>query len=165
MVLMDFNLIMETPQTFIGFFQRLEFHEAGGHEDKNSKESRKSGIKKGSNKRKAGQSMSFEAGLDCILHGKNCGHSTDSCWTLKKQAEKMKKNKKPSNSDKDMNFLMKKAVIEAINVASGAKKAKKAAKKDRAEELQAFSQLTVLSNGEIAESVEDSDPDGDTDKE
>ena len=93
------------------------------------------------------------------MYGKNCGHATDDCWNLKRQAERLKKDgKKPSKADKDMNVLMKKAVVEAINVASGAKKAKKSSpKKEKTEELQAFAQLTVLSDGEIAEAVEDSE--------
>ena len=158
MEIMDFNPINETPQAFINFCQRLELHESASNGNGEKKKSSKQGKKgSGSNKRK--QSTSFEEGLDCILHGKNCGHVTDDCWTLKRQAERLKKEgKKPSKADKDMNVLMKKAVVEAINVASGAKKARKTpTKKDKTEELQAFAQLTVLSDGEIAEAVEDSD--------
>ena len=64
-----------------------------------------------------------------------------------------------------MNVLMKKSVVEALNVVSGEKKAKKAFKKYKAEELQALSKITLLIYGKISEAVEDRDPDTDTDEE
>lgn len=35
--------------------------------------------------------------VDCALHGKGCGHSTDNCYTLKKMREEHQRNKSSNN--------------------------------------------------------------------
>ena len=154
MLLLDFNPIDATTQEFVHFCQRLEMGETDEKKTE-SKTGNRDRKKKG--KRKAESSAEHNEGLDCMLHGKNCGHTTKNCWTLKKQAAAaQKKGKHTSHSKKEINVMMKQAVVEAFNAASSAKKAKKA-KKDKTEELQAFTKLTVLSDGEIAEAIEESD--------
>ena len=157
MMLMDFEPIDSTLQEFVHFCQRLEMGESEEKKPDSKSVASKKSKKQGKRKRKG--SADFTEGLDCMLHGKNCGHTTENCWTLKKQAAAtaaQKSKNKSSHSKKEMNVMMKQAVVEAFNAASAAKKPKKS-KKEKTEELQAFSKLTVLSDGEIAEAVEESD--------
>ena len=157
MMLMDFEPIDSTLQEFVHFCQRLEMGESEEKKPEIKSVASKKSKKQGKRKREG--SADFTEGLDCMLHGKNCGHTTENCWTLKKQAAAtaaQKSKNKSSHSKKEMNVMMKQAVVEAFNAASAAKKPKKS-KKEKTEELQAFSKLTVLSDGEIAEAVEESD--------
>ena len=54
--------------------------------------------------------------LDCMLHGEDCGRSTDQCFVLKKQADKLKSSTRVSKEHNygDLHTLIK-SEIRKVN--------------------------------------------------
>ena len=98
-------------------------------------------------KRKRSSSNSNSRGqkksLDCLLHGKNCGHSTDQCFVLKKQAEKLKSSTRSSQEHNysDLHTFIKSEIRKA-------NKPRKRSKKAPSNDLQA-EQLSISDSSSI----------------
>ena len=82
--------------------------------------------------------------LDCMLHGKDCGHSTDQYFVLKKQAEKLKSSTRSSQEHNysDLHMIIKDIIKKAIRPR---KRSKNIPRKD----LQAFEELSSSSRSSI----------------
>ena len=82
--------------------------------------------------------------LDCLLHGKDCGHSTDQCFVLKKQAEKLKSSTRSSQEHNygDLHTFIKSEIRKA-------NKPRKRSKKVPNKDLQAFEQLSISDGSSI----------------
>jgi len=84
-----------------------------------------------------------------MLHGENCGHVTDDCFTLKAQAKRMKgtwdaqtpDKKKAFKDRQELNAMISEAVAGAIKEKTSKKKK---SKKDQ--ELNAFGEYEVSSD-------------------
>ena len=99
MLLQDFDPQVHTVNDFVQFYERLETMEKEdklpreSHTNNNDKRKRSSSSStKNNNSNSRGQKKS----LDYLLHGKDCRHSTDQCFVLKKQAEKIKSSTRSS---------------------------------------------------------------------
>ena len=94
MLLQDFDPQVHTVNDFVQFCERLETMESEEipprekHTNNNNAKRKRSSSSstRNNNSNSRGQKKS----LDCMLHGKDCGHSTDQCFVLKKQADKLK---------------------------------------------------------------------------
>ena len=94
--------------------------------NKNSTEDNKKGGKK--------------QGLNCLVHGENCGHTSDQCFVLKKQAKKLKKstgNTTSNNDYADLHTMIAKAVKTAV------KPLRKKRKMNPDKDLQAFEEPSI----------------------
>ena len=69
-----------------------ESHTNSAKRTRFSKETTKKGNSSNKGKKK---------GVDYLLHGKDCGHTSDQCFVLKKQADKLKATTR--SSDKEHN--------------------------------------------------------------
>ena len=76
-----------------------------------------------------------------MLHGKDCGHSTDQCFVLKKQAEKLKSSTRSSQEHNysDLHTFIKSEIRKA-------NKPRKRSKKIPNKDLQAFEELSISSS-------------------
>ena len=71
--------------------------------------------------------------LDCLLHGENCGHSSDKCFTLKAQAKRMKgmydsqtpSMKKDYKNKQELNSIVQLVVEKALKAQKKKKKSSK----------------------------------------
>ena len=140
MTLQDFDPVEHTVSEFVSFCERLEATDTEDvipkkKEDKNSSNS--------SSKKRKPNTQNGGSGLDCILHGDNCGHTTHDCRNLRAQAEKMKqkyKSKSSSGVSKETQAIFQEAM------AAFTKKQKAKKKKAVEKELQAFENLSVTSD-------------------
>ena len=112
MLLQDFDPQVLTANDFVQFCERLETMEK---EDKLPRESYINNTKRNRFSKETRKLKSFSKGkrkgLDCLLHGKDCGHTSDQCFVLKKQADKLKATTRTSN--KDTNYADLHATINA----------------------------------------------------
>ena len=78
-----------------------------------------------------------------MLHGKDCGHSTDQCFVLKKQAEKLKSSTRSSQEHtySDLHTFVKSEIRKANKPRKRSKKA--------SNDLQAFEQLSISDGSSI----------------
>ncbi len=87
-----FDVMIHTPTEFVEFCERIELAETNEEKSpgKNSNKEKptKTSHKRGS-KRKSEDSEG-SAKKNCLLHGENCGHTTDECELLKSQTDNMK---------------------------------------------------------------------------
>ena len=95
MTLQDFDPVEHTVSEFVSFCERLEATDTEDvipkkKEDKNSSNS--------FSKKRKPNTQNGGFGLNCILHGDNCGHTTHYCRNLRAQAEKMKQKYKSKSS-------------------------------------------------------------------
>ena len=93
MLLQDFDPQVHTVNDFVQFCERLETMEKEdklpreSHTNNNAKRKRSS---RDSTRENNSNSRGKKKSLDCMLHGKDCGHSSYQCFVLKKQADKLK---------------------------------------------------------------------------
>ena len=91
LVLKGFDVSTSTVQEFREHCEQFELLEAregkGTHLSSESKHNKSKHAPKGKRKN---DDRDYEKGGSCMLHGENCGHTTDECFTLKKQAKLMK---------------------------------------------------------------------------
>ena len=98
MILQDFNPLQHTVTEFVQFCERLEQVEANeGRGQANSTDQKPKASKavkgnKHNNENKLNKKRKSppDQSGGCMLHGENCGHVTDDCFTLKAQAKRMK---------------------------------------------------------------------------
>ena len=94
-----------------------------------------------STKNNNSNSRDKKKGLDCMLHGKDCGYSSDKCFVLKKQADKLKSTTRVS---KEHNYADLHTIIkESIRKAS---KLRKRSKNIHSKDLQAFEEMSISSS-------------------
>ena len=76
-----------------------------------------------------------------MLHGKDCGHSSDQCFVLKKQADKLKSSTSSSQEHNynDLHTLIKSEIRKAS-------KPRKRSKKVPNKDLQAFEEMSISSH-------------------
>ena len=159
MILQDFDPLQKTVREFIQFCERLEQveHTDGSVPVKNPPKKGGTNAKKRTHDSKSKGESTPKDGKNCLLHGDNCGHSTDQCYTLKAQAKKMKmtydsqapEKKKAYEQKQELNALVAAAVENAINNAQTAKlyDSTKSGTK-RKSELNAFSKMTISSDSD-----------------
>ena len=93
-----------------------------------------------------------------MVHGENCGHTSDQCFVLKKQAKRLKQSTRPPNNNKnrydtnyaELNVMIANAVKKAV------KPLNKKRKMNPDKDLQAFEELSI-SDSEASASSHDSD--------
>ena len=157
MLLQKFDPQVHTINDFVQFCERLETLE------KEEKRKRDSNPKKKSSrlnkeptkeKKKSGKRQ----GLNCLVHGENCGHTSDQCFVLKKQAKRLKLSTRSSNNGNNR-FGSNYAELNVM-IANAVKKAVKPLNKKRKlnpnKDLQAFEELSI-SDSEASTSSHDSD--------
>ncbi len=87
-----FDAMIHTPTEFVEFCECIELvetnEEKSPNKNSNKEKVTKTSLKRGF-KRKAEESEG-SAKKNCLLHGENCGHTTDQCKVLESQADKMK---------------------------------------------------------------------------
>ena len=144
MLLQDFDPQVHTINDFVQFCERLETMET---EDKLTREShtnnniKRTRFSRDSTKNNNSNSRGQKKDLDCMLHGKNCGHSSDQCFVLKKQADKLKSSTRVS---KEHNYGNLHTLIrEEIKKAN---KTRKRSKNVHDKDLQAFEELSISSS-------------------
>ena len=157
MLLQDFDPQVHTVNDFVQFCERLETLEKEEKRKRDSNPKKKSSrLNKESTKenKKSGRKQ----GLSCLVHGENCGHTSDQCFVLKKQAKRLKQSTRPPNNNKnrydtnyaELNVMIANAVKKAVKPLN--KKRKLNPNKD----LQAFEELSI-SDSEASASSHDSD--------
>ena len=94
-----------------------------------------------STKNNNSNSRGQEKGQDCMLHGKDCGHSSDQCFVLKKQANKLKSSTRVSKEHNygDLHTIIKESIQKAI-------KPRKRSKNIPNKDLQAFEEMSISSS-------------------
>ena len=150
MILQDFDPLQHTIPEFISFCERLEqveLHESSAVIPNAKKSSEKAGgSKKRKNANTGNEKNPSSITKDCMLHGENCGHSTNECRTLKAQAKKMKENWEAQAPDKKRAFKKKQElhalISEQVEVAMKRNKRKRIEEK-KAEELKQFENLSI----------------------
>ena len=152
MLLQNFDPIDKSMQEFTNFCDRLE--DGLGDDFKPvAKNNSPSTKKKNSSKRK----NSSENSKDCMLHGDNCGHSTDECRTLKAQAKRMKSTYEAQHPSKkseykkaqDLHAMVMESVQKALGEAKKpASKKKKSSSKEDQFAIDKFSELSVSDSDE-----------------
>ena len=140
MLLQDFDPQVHTVNDFVQFCERLEtmekedklVHES--HTNNNAKRKRSS---RDSTRENNSNSRGQKKSLDCLIHGKDCGHSTDQCFVLKKQAEKLKSFRRSNQEHNygDLHTFIKSEIRKANKPRKRSKKA--------SNDLQAFEQLSI----------------------
>ena len=93
MLLQDFDPQVHTVNDFVQFCERLETMENEEKPPREKHTNNNNGKRKRSSSNSTRNNNSNSRGqkksLDCMLHGNDCGYSTDQCFVLKKQAEKL----------------------------------------------------------------------------
>jgi len=92
MILQDFDPLDHTLAELVNFCERVELTEPEV-ENKSSFKYKSSSSSSSGKKRKIGFQRDCDSNFkgDCLLHGKDCGHTTDKCRTMKRHAEAVKK--------------------------------------------------------------------------
>lgn len=159
MILQDFDPLQHTVKEFVNFCERLEQVELAEGHSPNKKPKAPNG--KSDKKRSRGDSHNpkHTAGkADCMLHGTDCGHSTEDCYTLKSQAKKMRQNWEAQTPDKKKSYKKKQElnaiVAEAVETALNAKKSKKRTRKQTEKELTEFKKLSISDTSDTESSEE-----------
>ena len=144
MLLHDFDPQVHTVNDFVQFCDRLETMEKEdklpreSHTNNNAKRKRSSrDFTRENNSNSRGQKKR----MDCMLHGKDCGHSTDQCFVLKKQADKLKSSTRVSREHNygDLHTLIRDEIRKAS-------KPRKRSKNIPNKDLQAFEELSISSS-------------------
>ena len=140
MLLQDFDPQVHSINDFVQFRERLETLEKEEKRKRDSNPKKKSSrlnIESTKENKKSGKKQ----GLNCLVHGENCGHTSDQCFVLKKQASKLKQSTRPSNKYEnnyaDLHTMIANAVKKAVKPLN--KKRKLNPNKD----LQAFEELSI----------------------
>jgi hypothetical protein len=157
MILQDFDPLQHTVAEFVQFCERLEQVELADGTSPASKSGSASSPKeeadsnKESGKRKPGRgkdkakSSGTKSKKSCLLHGEDCGHSTNKCRTLGAQAKRMKatydaqapEKKKAYKQQQELHNI----IMEIVNKQLNEKKRKP--KDERVEELNEFENISL----------------------
>ena len=153
MLLQDFDPQVHTVTDFVQFCERLETLEK---EEKRARESstndtKRTRLNKDSKKEKR---QGKKKGLNCLLHGEDCGHTSDQCFVLKKQAKKLKTS--TGGTKKDSNYADLHAMI-AEAVQKAVKPLRKKRKTNTSNDLQTFEEMSISSDEASTESHVDSE--------
>jgi len=112
MILQDFDPVDHLLAELVSF-KRLELTEL---ELKKKSSSSSSGKKR---KARFQRDRNINLKGDCLLHGKNCGHSTDKCRKMKRHAEAAKKkysdNVGPINSNREVQTIFNEAFMNFMD--------------------------------------------------
>jgi len=154
MILQDFDPLQKSIAEFVQFCERLEEVEETPTSTKNNNHNKKSN-KRAQSGDTSGNKTQTKTGKHCLLHGDNCGHTTDQCFTLKAQAKRMRQTydaqtpakKQVYKNKQELNAIVANAVEEALNGASKTKK-RKTNKKGKTEELNAFASMSITSDSD-----------------
>ena len=130
MVEQDFDPDARTQKEFVCFCSRMELFEHTGKTippKQNPKQENNNNEKKRGTPDCLHKGKQHSSDKNCLLHGENCGHTVDDCFTLKKQAEELKKNcelkggqhQRGCVNDKEVNALVCQSVKEAVTKALG----------------------------------------------
>ena len=157
MLLQKFDPQVHTINDFVQFCERLETLEKEEKRKRDSNPKKKSSrLNKEPTKEK--KSSGKRQGLNCLVHGENCGHTSDQCFVLKKQAKRLKLSTRSSNNSNnrygtnyaELNVMIANAVKKAV------KSLNKKRKLNPNKDLQAFEELSI-SDSEASASSHDSD--------
>lgn len=171
MLLQDFDPVGHTVQEFVRFCERVEATEDKPEpKKKNSKSDNGSGAKKARAHARDEDSgtKKTKGSKDCMLHGTDCGHSTDQCYTLKAQAKRMKgmyeaqapDKKKEFKKKQELHAIVAEAVEKALSrdtKASTGKRKRRAREDSGDEEDYDFDKLSIHSKSTGSESESESD--------
>ena len=159
MILRDFDPLQNMVQDCVQFCKRLEQVDSTEGTNQSSQNSQKNKNKStgrtGKRSRDHDNSDSGKKHKLCLLHGDNCGHSTDDCFALKAQPKRMKQTyetqapekKKAYKQKQELNAIVAEAVENTLNDKKRkyAKAAKKAEKEEKVEELHQFKNISLSS--------------------
>mgnify|MGYP001048519339 CR=1 FL=1 len=155
MILQNFDPVSNTLDDFVAFCERLEQADTVNEFNNNSNSNKNTKSTSSTTTTGGGKSKRKRDSKDCLLHGKDCGHSTDECRTLKAQAKNMKatydaqtrEGKRKLKEKHELNAL----IAEAVNDALEAKqKKRRTARRATERELNAFNNLEISSKGTIS---------------
>ena len=145
MLLQDFDPQVHTVNDSVQFCERLETMESEEKHPRDKHTNNNNGKRKRSSSNPTRNNNSNSRGqkksLDCMLHGKDCGHSSDQCFVLKKQADKLKSSTRSSKEHNynDLHTFIKSEIRKA---SKPRKRSKNIPKKD----LQAFEEMSISSS-------------------
>jgi hypothetical protein len=140
MMIQDFDPVEHTISEFTQFCERLENTEdrtptqKSTNKPKHESNRKRAREDKSESRSKSGFKKSTPGSkLDCLLHGENCGHSSDKCFTLKAQAKRMKgmydsqtpSTKKDYKNKQELNSIVQLAVEKALKAQKKKKKSSK----------------------------------------
>lgn len=119
MLLQNFDPMEHSIQEFVQFCERVELTEEPLQEPTEKKNKKKRRAESGNGKKR------------CMLHGEDCGHTTDECRTMKAQTKRMKATYESQHPEKKKAYKQKQEihalVMEAVEKAfkAGNKKTEK----------------------------------------
>ena len=143
MLLQDFDPQVHAVNDFVQFCERLETMEKEEKRKRDfntesTKSTKSTRLNKNSKKRK---NRSGKKNLNCMVHGKNCGHTSDNCFVLKKQARRLRISAFSTN-EQDSNYADLHTMI-ANAVKTAVKPLKKKRKLNPSKDLQTFEELSI----------------------
>ena len=144
MILQDFDPVDHTIPELVSFCERLELTEP--ELEKKSPKNDSSSSSSSKKRKKVGFQRDRDNKLegDCLLHGKNCGHDTHDCRTMKRHAEAVKKKYSDNvghiNSNREVQTIFNEAFM---NFMDNKKARKKKSTKRSAKELKNFEELKL----------------------
>lgn len=123
MLLQNFDPMEHSMVEFVQFCERVELTEEPLQEPTETKTKKKRRTENGNNGKK-----------NCMLHGNDCGHTTEECRTLKAQAKRMKSTYESQHPEKKKAYKQKQElhalVMEAVESALKTGKKKPTKKSD-----------------------------------
>ena len=152
MLLQDFDPQVHTVNDFVQFCERLETMESEEKPPREKHTNNNNGKRKRSSSNSTRNNNSNSRGqkksLDCMLHGKDCGHSSDQCFVLKKQADKLKSSTRVSKEHNygDLHTIIKDEIRKAV-------KPRKRSKNNPNKDLQAFKELSIAAAAVAAATI------------
>ena len=152
MILQNFDPVSNSLDDFVAFCKSLEQADTV-HDSTNSLNNNKS-TKSSTTTSAGGKSKRKSRGLDCLLHGDDCGHTTHDCRTIKAQAKNMKATwnaqtrdgKKKLKEKHELNALIAEAVDNAL---TATKKKRRKERREVERKLNAFKQLDISSTSTV----------------
>ena len=144
MILQDFDPVDHTIPELVSFCERLELTEP--ELEKKSPKNDSSSSSSSRKRKKVGFQRDRDNNLegDCLLHGKNCGHTTHDCRTMKRHADAVKKKYSDNvghiNSNREVQTIFNEAFM---NFMDNKKARKKKSTKRSAKELKNFEELKL----------------------
>ena len=139
MLLQDFDPVVSTLDAFTAFCERLEI--TLPHQETEKKTNKKDQEQKHTTKRKNRESQNNADDKYCTLHGKG-NHSTSECFTLKRKANKLKKDNPDKFRGKKTNEMMTILNNVVTKMSTAGTKSQQAVE----EEIKNFENLTVSSD-------------------
>ena len=147
MILQNFDPVTNSLDDFVSFCKRLKQADTVSDPANNSRSTKSN---KNSTTTASGSKSKRKcdgwSSKDCLIHGRNCGHTSHECTTIKAQAQNMratynaqtKEGKKKLQEKHELNALVAEAVSKAL-VAN--KKKRRAACTETEQELNVLNNL------------------------